>query len=144
MTVCAKGCGFAVLGANRRKRMPEAHAVCPRRKHARKRNKTPRRAKPGRLRGRAWELRKGEVFLRDGGCVAPWLLYPFVSGWGVPESLKWTDGACEGPLDVDHIVKRSKGGTDDLENLRVLCRYHHNKRHPEKQPKWSSNRESAA
>ena len=39
--------------------------------------------------------------------------------------------------DPDHIVKRSKRRDDRLSNLRALCRYHHNLRHPEKQPQWT-------
>lgn len=27
--------------------------------------------------------------------------------------------------DVDHIVERSDGGTDRLDNLQLLCKYHH-------------------
>lgn len=132
---CAK-CDRPVLGANRRKRMPEAHAVCPKRKGHRKRKRPP---KKGRLRGRAWELRKGEVFLRDGGCVAPMIrVWTVLATLGVYEP-PWTTGPCAGPLDVDHIVKRSKGGTDELDNLRVLCRRHHNKRHPEKRVRWSGS-----
>ncbi len=32
-------------------------------------------------------------------------------------------------LDADHIKARSSGGTDELENLRTLCRSCHHKRH---------------
>lgn len=35
---------------------------------------------------------------------------------------------CDGPLHVDHIVERARGGTDDHDNLRTLCRHHHNQR----------------
>lgn len=34
-----------------------------------------------------------------------------------------------GRLEVDHIVPRSQGGTDDPANLRTLCRKCHGKRH---------------
>lgn len=27
-------------------------------------------------------------------------------------------------LTIDHIIPKSKGGTDELENLRVMCRSH--------------------
>ena len=39
--------------------------------------------------------------------------------------------------DPHHIVKRSKGGSDNLENLISLCRIHHEERHPEHQPMWT-------
>jgi ATP adenylyltransferase len=46
------------------------------------------------------------------------------------EALKLSEGKCvlcgatsaETPLEVDHVVPRSKGGGDELENLQVLCR----------------------
>ncbi len=34
-------------------------------------------------------------------------------------------GGCFGTLDVHHRVPRSRGGTDDLDNLILLCRLHH-------------------
>lgn len=33
-------------------------------------------------------------------------------------------------LDLDHIVQRSLGGTDDRSNLQLLCRQCHGKKHP--------------
>ncbi len=36
---------------------------------------------------------------------------------------------CEGPLELDHIVRRSQGGSDVRENLRWLCRLHHQMLH---------------
>lgn len=39
-----------------------------------------------------------------------------------------TEGNNHNPLEVDHIVPISKGGTHELANLRVLCRYCHKKR----------------
>lgn len=37
-----------------------------------------------------------------------------------------TDQPCHEPAtDVDHIVPAWQGGTDDLANLRSLCRWHH-------------------
>jgi 5-methylcytosine-specific restriction endonuclease McrA len=34
-------------------------------------------------------------------------------------------GHHEGRLEVDHIIPQSRGGSDDMSNLRTLCRYHH-------------------
>lgn len=38
-------------------------------------------------------------------------------------------GTRRGFADVHHIVKRSQGGTDDMDNLMLLCRACHNKQH---------------
>lgn len=60
--------------------------------------------------GEDWEKRKQDVFTRDcGRCF-------FCGDLG---------------NDPDHILKRSEGGDDSFENLRTLCRDHHNLRHPE-------------
>lgn len=40
--------------------------------------------------------------------------------------------------DPDHIVKRSKGGSDDIGNLRTVHRECHEKRHPEKRLQWTA------
>jgi len=37
-------------------------------------------------------------------------------------------GGCDGPLEADHIVPRSKGGQSTKENLRPLCRHHNRSR----------------
>ena len=42
-------------------------------------------------------------------------------------------GRSWGLADVHHVIKRSQGGTDDMNNLILLCRDCHNKQHPEKQ-----------
>ena len=46
-------------------------------------------------------------------------------------------GKSEGLADVHHIIKRSQGGGDDMDNLILLCRECHNKQHPEKQVRWT-------
>jgi hypothetical protein len=58
--------------------------------------------------------------------------YSFVRAgiwWSVLARDKWTCCSCgrsskeEGiTLEVDHILPRSKGGTDDLDNLQTLCK----------------------
>ena len=37
----------------------------------------------------------------------------------------WADGAVTAATDVDHIVPRAKGGTDERGNLQALCRSCH-------------------
>jgi len=37
-------------------------------------------------------------------------------------------GTRTGPMEVDHIVPRIVGGTDDLGNLRLVCRLCHKRR----------------
>jgi hypothetical protein len=51
-----------------------------------------------------------EVVRRDMGCVAQRL---------VPQVL------CSGRLDPHHVLMRSQGGKDIAENLKTLCRAHH-------------------
>lgn len=51
-----------------------------------------------------------EVVLRDKGCVAQRI---------VPEV------KCAGRLDPHHVLMRSQGGQDTAENLKTLCRAHH-------------------
>ncbi|WP_326664451.1 HNH endonuclease [Streptomyces sp. NBC_00385] len=60
---------------------------------------------------RGWERLRRRVIRRDGGvCTA---LY--------------SDGRrCELPgTDVDHVIPHSLGGSDLLENLQLLCPFHH-------------------
>lgn len=75
------------------------------------------------LSGKDWHSRVMDVFIRDEhacrGCGKD-------MDWGY----EW--------MDVHHIVKRGDGGSDNLENLILLCRDCHNKQHPEKQVQWSA------
>jgi hypothetical protein len=38
---------------------------------------------------------------------------------------RFLGGECSAVLDVHHIVPRSEGGTDELDNLLTLCHKHH-------------------
>lgn len=129
MAQCAK-CGMELhpnprttyLRVNKATREAEfCHHACPKR-NRKSTKKARKRVKPGRLSKLKWEVRKGEVYLRDE-------MHCRYLGFS----------ACEGPLDVHHIIHRSKGGTDDLDNLILLCRRHHNMMHPTKQVRWSSS-----
>jgi len=55
------------------------------------------------------------VIARDGGCLVQ----------------TWTPFArCDGPLDVDEIISRGRGGSYlDDENCQTLCRRHHEAKH---------------
>lgn len=53
---------------------------------------------------------RSRVFLRDGGCRGRALI---------------PDLSCWGKLDPHHILRRSQGGQDTLDNLVTLCRAHH-------------------
>lgn len=46
-----------------------------------------------------------------------------------------TPGCNERAVVADHIVPRSKGGTDTLDNLRGLCIRHHNQRRQGNEPR---------
>jgi 5-methylcytosine-specific restriction endonuclease McrA len=46
-------------------------------------------------------------------------------------------------IDVHHVVHRGKGGSDDLDNLILLCRDCHNNQHPEKRVKWGPSKQQA-
>lgn len=128
MTSCGK-CGHAVFGRATKR---GNHPACPRRKRKRGTRKVRRPPKPGRLSKLAWEVRKGEVWLRDEGKCQAQNVMPGGSEY-----------ACEGPLDVHHVIHRSKGGTDSLQNLILLCRKHHNWMHPEKSLRWSKRSAAA-
>lgn len=75
------------------------------------------------LAGEDWKAQKQRVFFRD------------------KAECQWChrniDAAYE-EWDADHIQKRSKGGSDDLSNLRLIHRWScHFDRHPEFQPRWT-------
>ena len=40
-----------------------------------------------------------------------------------------SDGYCDGPLQIHHLVPLTKGGTNDLDNLLTLCFFHHSMKH---------------
>lgn len=67
-----------------------------------------------RLSYKDWEIRKFDVFVRDGMCCVI-----------CRKELFWP----EARLNVDHIVKRSIGRNDAMENLRQLCEQCHRARH---------------
>lgn len=54
------------------------------------------------------------VLARDGGCVARALM-PEVTCWG--------------RIDPHHVLRRSQGGPDHVDNLVSLCRAHHSAVH---------------
>ena len=39
------------------------------------------------------------------------------------------DGRCAGPFQIHHEIPLSRGGTNDLRNLRTLCYHHHSLKH---------------
>lgn len=42
---------------------------------------------------------------------------------------------CDGPLDLDHKIRKGQGGKSVPENAQLLCRAHHEKKHGV--PQWS-------
>jgi len=142
--VCVK-CDRKLLG--RLRKDGKAHTICPRRKHKRGQKKAMRllrhdadhqRAKAagydaesritesGReiLSPKEWKKRRAECFDHDlyvcRGCRRP-----------LAVGYEW--------FDAHHVIKRSDGGSDALNNLETLCRACHDERHPEKQVKWSKS-----
>lgn len=65
--------------------------------------------------GADWDSVRGQVISRDGRICQE------------------ADGTCDGPLQVHHILPLSQGGTNDMNNLVTLCRYHHTQKHPHMQ-----------
>lgn len=53
---------------------------------------------------------RAQVFARDRGCVAVLLIREI---------------RCSGSHDPHHVLRRSQGGTDTIDNLVTLCRAHH-------------------
>ncbi len=72
-----------------------------------------------------WNKRKKECFERDSyrcrGCNLHQITLEAVGS----------------SLDAHHVLRRSKGGSDDLNNLISLCRRCHEKHHPEKQTRFT-------
>jgi hypothetical protein len=69
--------------------------------------RTGRSAAPGRIRAEV----KREVWARDGGCCQ----WPIEGGGICGSTLR---------LEFDHVVARGRGGSSEVENLRLLCRFH--------------------
>lgn len=59
--------------------------------------------------GKEWDRLRKVVILRDKGLCQPCR----EEGRATPANI------------VDHILNKASGGTDDLSNLRVICRAHH-------------------
>lgn len=77
------------------------------------------------LKGQDWKDRQLEVLLRD----------------------NFTCRICdtkEPPFDVHHIIPRGSGGSEDRDNLMLLCRPCHNAMHPEKQTRWTGGQHDNA
>ena len=56
--------------------------------------------------GAAWRTLRKRILERDPTC-------------------RWPEGCDRPSTDVDHIMNRARGGTDDPSNLQGLCRDHH-------------------
>lgn len=74
--------------------------------------------------------------------ASSWRTAPLPANWkALRERVLFRDGRrCQGEgdgigrvcgaeaTDVDHVVPASQGGTDDLDNLQSLCRWHHRRK----------------
>ena len=81
------------------------------------------------LRGADMATRRLEVYRRDAGrCML--IVSPRCRGWA-----NWEDG------ELDHIMSRGKGGSDDASNLRWACKPCHRYRHVH--PRWGESRAQA-
>lgn len=65
----------------------------------------------------AWRRRRKEILLRDPIC-------------------RWPDGCTSSSTDVDHIIAKRRGGTDDAHNLRGLCHAHHSMKTAREDGRW--------
>lgn len=72
------------------------------------------------LRGEDMSIQRAAVYSRDNGVCQLHAL---------PNHFRWDEG------EVDHILSRGRGGTDDLDNLRWVCRTCHAKKH-NREPKF--------
>jgi 5-methylcytosine-specific restriction endonuclease McrA len=84
--------------------------------------KTPlRRGKPIRRsnRKRTPPQIHAAVLARDGNCKARFV----------------AEGPCGGALHVHHLLPRGRGGSHDMDNLRVVCNVHHRYLHDH--PNWA-------
>ena len=74
------------------------------------------------LRGEDWKQRQSQVYIRyKGKC----------------QKCGYDDTVDGMPFDIHHILHRSKGGSDDLDNLILVCRRCHNTEHREREPRWT-------
>jgi hypothetical protein len=85
-----------------KRRAARAVKKAPKEAQASKRSKPSRRI-PARLRD--------QVYIRDGGCCA----------YRSPEGVRCS---CTHNLQIDHLVPFAKGGSTELENLRLICAAH--------------------
>ncbi|MFF2495838.1 HNH endonuclease [Agromyces sp. NPDC058064] len=70
---------------------------------------------PTRTSTPAWKRLRAQVFKRDGNqCVAR-----MADGSRCPETTN---------LECDHIVNVKQGGTDELDNMQTLCKWHHQRK----------------
>lgn len=87
-----------------------------------------------RLAGQDWLERKVELFLRcNGRCE--WM--PVDAAGSEVGVFRCAAEA----TDAHHIVPRSKGRNDQINNLLALCRYHHDLLDKRK-PRWSTQKEA--
>lgn len=86
-----------------------------------------------RLGGRDWKEQRQKALLRAGNRCE----YVLTASSGPRRC--YQSGPPDGfnVVDVHHKVTKGRGGSDDMHNLVVLCRFHHTSAHPEKQPRWS-------